>query len=461
MGGMTDTKTIRIGNGQGFWGDSPDTPWEMISRGPVDYLTLDYLAEVTMSIMMRQKLRDPSRGYATDFITFLERALPMLHARKIKVVTNAGGLNPSACRDRIAEIAGRIGVWGLKVGVVEGDDILPRLDEILAAGHPLANMDTGTPLAELTSKVLSANVYLGARPVAKALDLGADIVVAGRITDTSLALGPLVHEFGWAADDWDRLASGVIAGHILECGAQATGGNFTRWWEVPDMWDVGYPVVECVPDGSFVVTKHVGTGGLVTAATVSEQLLYEMGRPDGYITPDVVADFTSVGLTDQGDDRVLVDGIRGAPFTPTYKVSATYQDGYKAVGHLTVSGPRAMEKARLCADMVWKRLLRAGIAVPPEDRVVELVGSGACLPGILDAGSEPPEIVLRLGMRSRDRRKTVRFAQELAPLITSGPPGVTGFAGGRPPSQDVVAYWPALLDKKVVDPFLRVTVEAV
>lgn len=461
MGGMAETRTVRIGNGQGFWGDSPDTPWEMVTRGPVDYLTLDYLAEVTMSIMMRQKLRDPSRGYATDFIAFLERALPMLRARRIKVVTNAGGLNPSACREKIAEIAGRIGVWGIKVGVVEGDDILPRLDEILAAGHELANMDSGAPLGDLKSKVLSANVYLGALPVARALDLGADIVIAGRITDTSLALGPLVHEFGWQADDWDRLASGVIAGHILECGAQATGGNFTRWWEVPELWDVGYPVVECSPDGSFVVTKHVGTGGLVSVDTVAEQLVYEMGRPEGYITPDVVADFTSARLTPDGDDRVRVDSVRGAPATSTYKVSATYHDGYKVTGQLTVSGPRAVEKANLCADMVWKRLLRAGIAVPPEDRVVELVGAGACLPGILGLDCEPPEVVLRLGMRSRDRRKTARFAQELAPLITSGPPGVTGFAGGRPPSQEIVAYWPALLDKGVVDPRVRVTVEEV
>ncbi len=332
MGGMTDTKTVRIGNGQGFWGDSPDTPWEMINRGPVDYLTLDYLAEVTMSIMMRQKLRDPSRGYATDFISFLERALPMMRARRIKVVTNAGGLNPSACRERIAEIAGRIGVWGIKVGVVEGDDILARLDRLLADGHPMANMDTGVPLGELTSKVLSANVYLGAAPVAKALDLGADIVIAGRITDTSLALGPLMHEYGWARDDWDRLAAGVIAGHILECGAQATGGNFTRWWEVPELWDVGYPVVECAADGSFVVTKHVGTGGLVSVDTVAEQLVYEMGRPDGYITPDVVADFTSARLSPDGGDRVRVEGVKGTPATDTYKVSATYHDGYKVVG---------------------------------------------------------------------------------------------------------------------------------
>ncbi len=452
---------VLIGNGQGFWGDSPDTPWEMVTRGNLDYLTLDYLAEVTMSIMMRQKLRDPNRGYATDFLTFLERALPILMDRGIKVVTNAGGLNPVALRGRIGEIAERVGVFGLKVGVIEGDDILDRLPGILEEGHPLEHMDTGRPLAELKRKVLSANAYLGAGPVAEALDQGAQIVVAGRITDTSLTLGPLMHEFGWKPGQWDLLASGIIAGHIIECGAQATGGNFTRWWEVPDLWDIGYPIVECRPDGTFVVTKHPGTGGLVSVDTVSEQLLYEMGRPDEYITPDVVADFTSVRLAADGPNRVLVSGITGRKDTPFYKVSMTYHGGYKAVGHLTISGPRAIEKANLCAEIVWRRLARAGLTVSVEDRLVEIVGSDACMPGIAEAGCSPPEVVLRLGMRGNDRRKVARFGMELAPLITSGPPGITGFAGGRPKPQEIVAYWPALLSKEVVDPGIRVSVEEV
>ncbi len=452
---------VLIGNGQGFWGDSPDTPWEMITRGELDYLTLDYLAEVTMSIMMRQKLRDPERGYATDFLTFLERALPILMARGVRLVTNAGGLNPAACRRRIGEIAERVGVFGLKVGVIEGDDILSRLPGIMEAGHRLEHMDTGEPLSELRPKVLSANAYLGANYVADALDEGAHIVIAGRITDTALTLGPLLHEFGWERDDWDRLAAGIIAGHIIECGAQSTGGNFTRWWEVPNLWDIGYPIVECYPDGRFIVTKHPGTGGLVTVDTVREQLVYEMGRPDEYITPDVVADFTSITVTGDGPDRVLVEGARGRERTPFYKISATYHDGYKGVGHLTISGPRAVDKARLCAEIVWRRLARAGVSVPREDRLVEIVGAGACLPGIMESPCEPPEVVLRMGMRSRDRRKVARFGMELAPLITSGPPGITGFAGGRPKPQEIVAYWPALLDKRAVDPHVRVSVEEV
>jgi hypothetical protein len=455
-------RTIRIGNGQGFWGDSPDAAYELITRGPVDYLGLDYLAEVTLSIMMRQRLRDPHKGYASDFIGFLRRALPVIAEKGTRVVTNAGGLNPAGCRDEVFKLARELGIRGLKVGIVEGDDLLPRLGRLCAAGHHLAHMDTGDLLCKVPhNKVLSANVYLGARPVARALDEGAQIVLAGRITDTSLALGPLVHEFGWRADDWDRLAAGTVAGHIIECGAQCTGGNFTRWWEVPDLWDVGYPLVECEADGSFVVTKHAGTGGLVSVATVSEQLVYEMGDPRRYITPDCVADFTSARIESAGMNRVRVSGVRGGAATPTYKVSASFHEGYKATGQLVVAGPRAVEKARLAADIVWKRLEKAGVHFREEDRLVELVGTGACQPGIVPAPADPPEVALRLGVRGKDREAVARFGMELAPLITAGPPGVTGFAGGRPKPQEVVAFWPALIEKDQVDPFVTVDVAAV
>ena len=452
---------MRIGNGQGFWGDSPDAAYELLARGPLDYLGLDYLAEVTLSIMMRQRLRDPSKGYATDFIAFLRRALPLIMKGGVRVVTNAGGLNPVACRAEVFRVARELGVTGLRVGTVEGDDLRERLPALCAAGHHLLHMDTGARLCEVPhAKVLSANVYLGARPVAAALDQGAQIVLAGRITDTSLALGPLVHEFGWAVDDWDRLAAGTVAGHIIECGAQCTGGNFTRWWEVPNLWDVGYPVLECNPDGSFVVTKHAGTGGMVTAATVGEQLVYEMGNPSSYITPDCIADFTSIRLDDLGADRVRVSGVRGRPATETYKVSASFHDRYKASGQVVVSGPRAVEKARLAAEVVWKRLERAGVTFPEEDRLVELLGTGACHPGVAQPPNDLPEVVLRLGVRSASREAVNRFGMELAPLVTTGPPGVTGFAGGRPKAQEVVAFWPALIDKRVVDPYVSVSVES-
>jgi len=454
-------KTVRIANGQGFWGDSVDAPIHLLEGGPIDYLGMDYLAEVTLSIMMRQKLKNPAAGYATDFLDFVRRALPRLVEGDVKVITNAGGLNPKACRAKVFEIARELGIDGLKIGVVEGDDLLSRLPELVAAGHPMKNMDSGEPLAAVIDRVTSANAYLGARPVARALGGGAQIVLCGRITDTALALAPLVHEFGWAADDWDRLAAGTIAGHMLECGAQATGGNFSRFWEVPDLWNVGYPIAEVAEDGTFVVTKHPGTGGLVTVDTVSEQLVYEMGDPGAYVTPDVTADFGSIRLAQEGPDRVRVAGVRGRANTPFLKISASYLDGWKAAGQVTISGPRAVEKARLAADIVWKRLGRAGVEFGDGDRVTELLGVSGALPGILAPPAAPPEVVLRLAVRDGDRAKVERFGKEIAPLVTAGPPGVTGFAGGRPKPQEVVAYWPALLDRREVEPRLDVSVEAI
>ncbi|MDP9122679.1 MAG: DUF1446 domain-containing protein, partial [Acidobacteriota bacterium] len=353
-------KTLRIGNGQGFWGDNADAPVELLRGGPIDYVGMDYLAEVTLSIMMRQKLKNPALGFATDFIGFVRRVLPLAQERNVRILTNAGGLNPRACRAQIFAVARELGLSGIRVGVVEGDDILPRLPELIAAGHPLRNMDTGEPLAPMSGKVMSANAYLGARPIVEALGQGALIVLCGRITDTALALAPMIHEFGWGEEEWDRLAAGTIAGHILECGAQCTGGNYSRFWEVPDLWNVGYPIVEARADGTFVVTKHDGTGGMVTVGTVGEQLLYEMSKPTEYITPDCVADFTSIRLRQAGKDRVEVSGIRGGPKTPSLKISASYLAGYKAAGQITLAGPRAVEKAELAADIVWRRLARAG-----------------------------------------------------------------------------------------------------
>ncbi len=452
-------RSVRIGNGQGFWGDNVDAPVDLLRGGPIDYIGMDYLAEVTLSIMMRQKLKDARLGYATDFIGFVRRVLPEIKERNVRILTNAGGLNPRACRAKIFQVARELGVSGLRVGVVEGDDIFPRLAELIAAGHRLENMDTGEPLAPHVGKVTSANAYLGARPIVQALAQEAHIVLCGRVTDTALALAPMIHEFGWGEEQWDLLAAGTIAGHILECGPQCTGGNFSRWWEVPNLWNVGFPLVEARPDGTFCVTKHGGTGGMVTVDTVSEQLLYEMASPTEYITPDCVADFTSIRLRQAGEDRVEVYGIEGRPKTPFLKISGSYLDGYKTTGQLTISGPRAIEKAELAADIVWKRLERAGVTFDPAHRMQELVGIGACLPGILAAPAEPPEVVLRLGVHDADAKRVERFGKEIAPLVTGGPPGVTGFAGGRPKPQEVVAYWPALLAREEVESRVEVTVE--
>jgi len=445
---MPETKTVRIANGQGFWGDSILGPIRLVEEGPLDYLTLDYLAEVTMSIMQKLKSRDPQKGYATDFVSLLERILPTLVAKDIKVVANAGGVNPRACMEAVLEVMRSHGLEGEKVAIVEGDDILGQLDELMAAGEAFENMDTDTPLASVRDRVTSANVYLGAFPIAEALSSGARIVITGRGTDPGLVLGPMIHEFGWTPDQEDMLAAGTVAGHIVECGAQCTGGNYTDWRAVPDLARVGYPIIEAEADGSFVVTKHEGTGGAVTLDTVCHQLAYEMGDPAAYLTPDVVADFTSFSIAEDGTDRVRITGVKGAPATPNYKVSMSYSDGWKSVGELTICGPDALEKARLCAQIVWDRLAIDGYEYASDERLEEYVGAGVCHRGIADAGTEsPPEVVLRMGVKGPDRDKVSRFGPELVPLVTSGPPGVTGFAGGRPKATEIIGFWPALVTK--------------
>lgn len=450
-------KIVRIANGQGFWGDSIDAPVRLIEYGKIDYLNLDYLAEVTLSIMQKQKRKNPALGYATDFVDLMARTLPMIKAKGIRVIANAGGVNPEACRAAILEVARKLGVKGLKIATVTGDDVLDRLEEFKAAGLKLANMDTGAGLFDEELEIISANVYMETQCMVEALATGADIVLTGRCTDPGLTLAPLIHEFGWKADDWNRLAAGTVAGHILECGAQSTGGNFSRWWEVPDLWNVGYPIAEVSEDGSFVITKAEGTGGMVTVDTVGEQLVYEMGDPENYITPDVVADFTSIRLRQDGPDRVAVGGIQGRPKTPFLKVSGSYLKGYKSTGQLTLPGPRALEKAKLCADIVWKRLEAAGCVYDHTD--VEYLGASTVHKGIAFEPADPAEIVLRLSVKDGDRKKVERFGRELAPLVTAGPAGVTGFAGGRPKAQEIVAYWPALLPRELIR--WAVTVEEV
>ncbi len=446
---MPQKELVRIANGQGFWGDSILGPVRLVNEGPLDYLTLDYLAEVTMSILQKQRARDPKKGYATDFVAMIDRILPKLVEKNIKVIANAGGVNPIACKDAVLAVLKKHGVSGMKVAVIEGDDVLGRLDELIAKGERLKNMDTGAELSTVRDRVTSANVYIGAFPVAEALGTGAQIVIAGRLTDPGLVLGPLVHEFGWKPNDFDLLAAGTLAGHIVECGAQCTGGNFTDWRRVPDLARVGYPIAECKADGTFTITKHDGTGGLVDVAAVAHQLVYEMGDPKNYITPDGVADFTSIQLKQAGKDRVHCFGVKGKPATPTYKVSVSYEDGFKALGQLTISGPDALEKAKLCADIVWKRLESDGFHYAPEERLVEFVGANVCHAGIdVQGANEPNEVVLRMGVKGQNEAKVDRFGMELVPLVTSGPPGVTGFAGGRPKASEIIGYWPALVDKR-------------
>jgi len=443
-------RIVRVAAGQGFWGDWLDAPRRQVEGGPVDYLMLDYLAEVTMSILQKQKERDPNMGYARDFIGAMESVLPAVVDRGVRVVANAGGVNPVACARAVLDVAAARGAAGtLKVGVVTGDDLLPHLDALIEKGHPLANMETGEPLATVRDRVLSANAYIGSVPIVEALARGANVVVTGRSTDTALTMAPLRHEFGWGASDWDRLAAGIIAGHIIECGAQCSGGNcLYDWRNIPDLANVGYPIVEANADGTFVVTKHPGTGGRINVPSVTEQLVYEMGDPHSYITPDVVADFSSIHLAPDGENRVRVFGITGRPATDKLKVSIAYRAGFKAVGTLVYAWPDALEKAQLADRVLRERLDNMGLRF--DQLLTEFVGVSATHGPLTVTTGEAPEVQWRIGVRSEDRKAVERFTREIAPLVLNGPPTVTGFAGGRPKVEEIVAYWPALVDKSVV-----------
>lgn len=453
------SKVIRIASGQGFWGDRSSAPVEQVKRGQIDYLMLDYLAEVTMSILQKQRSRDPSQGYARDFVDVISRIIKDITEKNIRVVANAGGVNIPACRDAVLAEARKAGLTGkVNVGVVTGDDILDRLPDLVKRGHTLTNMETGAPLSDIIDKVMSANAYIGAQPIIEALRQNAHIVITGRSTDTALTYAPMMYEFGWAADDWNKLAAGVVAGHINECGAQASGGNSLIGWEnVPDMWDIGYPIIEAHDDGTFVVTKHDNTGGLINRSVVSEQILYELGNPKDYITPDVVADFTSIHLDDEGANRVRVHGVTGKQNTDKLKVSIAYHAGYKAVGTLVYSWPNAVQKAEMASRVLQERLDRAGYKY--DAFRTEFVGWNSTHGHLAGPASDDiPEVEMRVGVRSTEKAPIEAFSRELAPLILTGPPSVTGFAGGRPRVQDIVAYWPALIDRTEIEPNLKVEV---
>lgn len=442
---------IRIASGQGFWGDLIDAPVKQATQGDIDYLVMDYLAEVTMSILQKQKLKDPKFGYAKDIPALMGRLLPIMKEKKFKVITNGGGVNPIACKDAIFEVARNLGITDLKVGIVMGDDILSRMDELMGKGVELNNMETGESATSIKDELISANVYLGASGVVKALKQGADIVITGRVTDTGLTLAPMIFEFGWDMNNWDLMAAGTVAGHILECGGQASGGNFHGdWRNVPDLARIGFPIAEAYPDGTVVITKHDGTGGLVSIDTVSEQLVYEIGDPKDYITPDCVADFTSIQLENIGKDQVRVHGVKGEPATEFYKVSMSYLDGYTAFGNLTYCWPDALEKAKAADEILRTRLDDLGLKF--DEIRSEYQGYNACHGPLARQIDEPNEVVLRIGVRSHDYKTIERFGKEIAPLILTGPPGVTGFSGGRPKPSEVVAYWPALIPKKEVTP---------
>jgi len=434
---------VRIANASGYWGDDPEALLRQVSGGPLDYVTMDYLAEITMVILQRQRARDAKAGFAYDFVEHLKLALPVIAERGVTVIVNAGGINPHGCAAAVEALCRDAGV-SLPIGVVAGDDLVASLDQLEAAGACFDHMDGERRYEEIRGRVVAANAYLSARPVAEALRGGARIVVTGRTTDAALILAPLVHEFGWPWDDWDRLAAGIAAGHILECGAQATGGNFTDWQRIPSMLDVGYPIAEVQPDGDFVVTKHPNTGGLVSVRTVTEQLLYEIGDPRAYQTPDVTLDITSLTLLQDGPDRVRVSGARGVPAPPTLKVSMVYRQGYRAVGTVLISGPNAVAKGERLAEMVWHR-----VGTDFADRRADCIGWNACWGSAAAGEREPNEIVFRIGVADADRAKLKRFATQLLGFALQGPPGL-GILGGRPEVQEAFGFWPALLPRELV-----------
>ena len=447
-------KAVRIGNGCGFWGDNLDAPILLAEQGRLDYLTLEYLAELTMSILARQVQRDPEAGFATDFLDVLKRLAPILRTQpNLKVITNAGGMNPPACAARARSILDQAGLDKRIIATVTGDDLRPRLDQLLQEGHGFSNLDTGAALVSVGRRVVSANAYLGAQPICEALGQGASIVITGRVADASLTVGPAVYELGWAWDDWDRLAAATVAGHLIECGAQVTGGLWCHWQGAGDLANVGYPVAEIQADGTFRITKPPGTGGAVNVETVTEQLLYEVGDPAAYLTPDVVADFTSVQVREVGPEVVEVIGARGKPAPENYKVSIAYQDGYMASGTLVLYGHLdADEKAQRCGEILLERLKRVGAS--PEHSLIECLGRGDCAVRMPD-GLGCDEAVLRVAARDARREVIERFTKEFAPLVTSGPPGVTGYTTGRPAVREVFAYWPALIAKNAVTPVVQ------
>ena len=418
---------------------------------------MDYLAEVTMSILQKQKNKDPKLGYATDLIELMRRILPISSQKGIKIITNGGGVNPVACAEAIREVANQAGIIKLNVAVVLGDDIKDRLDEILGNGSQLNNMETGESITLVKDKLLSANVYFGAAPIVEALKKGADIVITGRTTDTGLTLAPMIYEFGWDMKNYNLMAAGTVAGHILECGAQASGGNFLGDWESIDNFaEIGFPIAEAFPNGEVIITKHTNTGGRVSFETVAEQLVYEIGNPKEYITPDCVADFTSIKLEEVGKDRVKVFNVKGKPETEFYKVSCSYSDGYSSSGSLTYSWPQALTKAKAADKILRKRLENLGLQF--DEIRTEYIGYNATHETLAPELDEDKinEIVFHFSVRSKDWKSVNRFGQEIAPLILTGPPSVTGFAGGRPKPKEVVAYWPALIPKKLVEPKVQI-----
>jgi Acyclic terpene utilisation family protein AtuA len=458
-------RVVSVAGGQGFYGDTPAAADALLSEG-VDYLCLEALAELTLAILQKDRQRDETRGYTRDLPAYLARALPYVVDGRTKVVTNAGGINPAAAARAAIDTARSLGITGVTVATVLGDDLLPRLDALHRAGEPLAHLDTGAGFDTLPASPVFAAAYLGAWPIVDALAQGADIVITGRVADASLFLAPLAHEHGWARDDWDRLAAGILVGHLLECSGQSLGGNYSGdWWALPDPWELPYPIADVGADGSAMIRKPKHSGGRVSTDTLRHQLLYEVHDPARYISPDVVADFTSARFEDLGGERVRITGVRGAEATDTYKLLLAHHAGWAGEARVAFSWPDAYEKAKATAAIFVKRVEMAGHEVAEwhfEYWGVDALGGPTVPVDATAAACEPPECVLRVAWRCDDQRTAGLVGRELVPLTLSAPPaGLTGAGRGATGATELLAIWPSLVAKSVVDSEVRVVLEQV
>ncbi|MBP2017603.1 hypothetical protein J2Z79_000988 [Symbiobacterium terraclitae] len=454
-------RTVRIGAGQGFYGDSLLPVLDVARYGDVQYISFDTLAELTLAILEKGRRKDPTGGYTRDVVPMMRNLLPIAKERGIRLITNAGGINPRGAARAVAEVARELGL-SLKVACVTGDDIYDRLDELAAHGVTFADKETGQALGDVRDRVLFASVYLGAQVVADALATGADVVITGRTTDTAQFLGPLIHEFGWARDDWNRLAQGIVLGHLMECSGQVSGGNYQVGWEdIPDLHRIGFPVAEVSEDGTFVLTKPPGTGGRVDLKSVKEQFLYEIHDPTNYITPDVVCDLTTTRLEQVGENRVRVSGTTGRPAPPTLKALLGYADGWMGEGYISFSWPKAYSKARRAAEIIRARLEMQGVR--PEEIHEEYIGInslwGALAPEPVDEDAIN-EVRLRIAIRTRSKRDCEILAREFPPLLLSGPPTASAVAG-TPQPRELMGLWSTLIPRELIEPHVQISVEEV